>query len=646
MPEIKTIADIEAFEETPLEDHNLPDNTYEAIRRGAQRNPEELALAFFLDGRKYDKAVEFTFTEVFENITKAANLFHSLGVGPGDTVSYLLPNLPQSYFTLFGAEAAGIANPINPLLEGETLAEIMHAANTKVLVTIAPVPGVEIWDKVVSIADKVPSLEVILRVDLGQYLSGAKKLALSAFRMLNDKGKVKARVLDFDTEFSKQPGDRLLSGRVIGRDEPASYFHTGGTTGAPKLAVHSHFNEVFDVWSLGQSLGGHSGKRFFLGLPLYHNYGALAVGLGGWSYGSGIVMATPQGFRGEGVMPNLWNILAHYKCTHFAGVPTVYSTLLNLPKDNVDLSALESCGCGAAPLPVEVARQFEEKTGIHILEGYGLTEGTSVSSANPRFGVPRIGSIGLRLPYQEVRAMELDDNGKFVRFCDTDEIGVIAIRGANVFKGYKDDFHNQGVFIDSGDGKGHWLNSGDMGRQDADGFTWLTGRKKELIIRGGHNIDPKQIEEPLHRHPAVALAAAVGRPDPRVGEIPVAYVELKPNTSVTVEELMAFAEKEIGERAAIPRAIHILDQMPLTPIGKILKLPLLREQVREVFEEDLRAIEGLDLRGVVVDGDIRLGTVAYVTVAPQNGVTPEALEAAINQSLDRYSVHYKVEMTS
>ena len=167
---------------------------------------------------------------------------------------------------------------------------------------------------------------------------------------------------------------------------------------------------------------------------------------------------------------------------------------------------------------------------MRIVEGYGLTEGACVSSGNPAGAEPRIGSIGIRYPYQDMRALILDGD-KYVRDAETNEIGVIAIRGPNVFAGYLDPAHNLGIWIDR-DGE-TWLNTGDLGRQDADGYFWLTGRKKELIIRGGHNIDPKLIEEPLHRHPAVALAAAIGRPDPHAGEAPVAYVQLKEGHSVS-----------------------------------------------------------------------------------------------------------------
>ena len=645
MPAFATVADIEAFESVPLADRNLPPNTYEAVKRSAERFPNKNALSFFLQatGDKYKNSVDFTYREYFAKITQTANLFAGLGVGPTDAVSYLLPNLPQTYFTMMGGEAAGISNPINPLLEPHVWAEIMNAAKAKVLVTITPFPNTDIWDKVVQMADDVPTLETILRIDMTQYLGFVPKVVVNLMRLGKDNKNVKAKILDFDQELAKYPSDKLTSGREIGPDEVAAYFHTGGTTGTPKLARHSHFNQVFDGWAAGQAIDGKEDNINFLGLPLFHNYGTVAVGMGAWVTGSSVIMATPSGFRGEGVLDNFWKILDHYNCNLISAVPTVYQVLLNLPLDGYDSSKVSIATCGAAPLPLEVARQFTAKTGIRILEGYGLTEGTSVNSVNPYGGEERIGSIGFRLPYQDMRIAILED-GKFERFAETDEVGGVILRGPNAFGGYNDDFHNLSAFVDSGDGKGKWVNTGDMGRQDADGYFWLTGRKKELIIRGGHNIDPKLIEDPMHEHPAVALAAAIGKPDPRVGELPIVYVELKPDATATEAELLEFAAANIGERAAIPKEIIIIDTIPQTAVGKIFKPTLVREQVKKVYEAELNKMDNVSSCDVVAEGDKKLGTVAYITVSCASGADSAAVEEEINKVLGQYSVHFKLDM--
>jgi fatty-acyl-CoA synthase len=282
------------------------------------------------------------------------------------------------------------------------------------------------------------------------------------------------------------------------------------------------------------------------------------------------------------VVKNFWKIVAHHRINFFSGVPTLYAALLDVPIDGQDIRSLEYGLCGAAPMPVEVFRTFQQRTGIKILEGYGLTEGACVSSVNPPLGERRLGSIGLHIPGQAMKAIMLDEAGRYLRDCAVDEPGVLVISGPNVFDGYALPEQNKSLWIDLGDGR-RWLNTGDLGRQDGDGYFWLTGRKKELIIRGGHNIDPAAIEEPLHRHPAVQLAAAVGRPDAHAGELPVAYVQLKPGAQADEREIAAFAQTQIAERAAFPKHIRIVEAMPLTAVGKIFKPDLKRRETADAL---------------------------------------------------------------
>jgi fatty-acyl-CoA synthase len=644
MAKFETVQDIIAFEQTPLAERNLSGSTYDVFTRASANSPDSPALTFFLQGTDYKKTVEFSHRQLLGKINQAANMFADLGIGPTDTVSYILPNLPQTFFTLYGGEAAGIANPINPMLEAHTIAEIMNAAETKLLVTIAPFPKSDVWEKVAAIADDVPTLQTILRVDIAGYLGGIKKFAVNWMRRGQGKEQLRARVLDFDKTAVSYPTDRLTSGRTITGDEVAAYFHTGGTTGTPKLASHSHTNEVFDASMVVEWLDAGKELRNYLGLPLFHNYGAIAVGLGAWVVGGAVIMGTPQGFRGEGVIENMWKILDYHQCTIFSGVPTLFSALLNVPIGDNDLSKLKAATCGAAPLPVEVAKQFTAATAINILEGYGLTEGTSVSAINPFYGEQRIGSIGYRLPYQEMKTAVIA-GGEFVRFCQPDEVGVVIVRGPNVFSGYRDDFHNKGAFVDTGDGGDRWLNTGDMGREDADGYFWLTGRIKELIIRGGHNIDPKQIEEKLHEHPAVALTAAVGRPDQHAGELPVVYVQLKPNAEATEEELMAFAKTHIGERAAVPKRIYIREQLPLTAVGKMYKPALLFEQVEDVLGAELEKVDDISTFSIKASNDKRLGTVVRVQIEVVDGGDKTAVEQAAHPAHLYYSIHADIQVT-
>jgi fatty-acyl-CoA synthase len=230
-------------------------------------------------------------------------------------------------------------------------------------------------------------------------------------------------------------------------------------------------------------------------------------------------------------------------------------------------------------------------------------------------------------PHQEVRTAVVE-GGRVVRFCDVDEVGAVLVHGPNVFPGYLVAEQNRGVFVDSDDGGGPWLDTGDVGRIDPEGYLWLTGRKKELIIRGGHNIDPRQIEEPLHRHPAVALAAAVGRPGPRVGEVPVAYVQLVPGASATEEELLSFARAQI-------------DQIPLTSVGKVFKPALVQREVERVFAE-AAAAEGVSVVEVAARPDPTRGMVVRVTLRSLPGRDAATLAHELQRALGQYTVAYEL----
>jgi fatty-acyl-CoA synthase len=204
----------------------------------------------------------------------------------------------------------------------------------------------------------------------------------------------------------------------------------------------------------------------------------------------------------------------------------------------------------------------------------------------------------------------LDAHGAFVRDCAVDEVGALVVSGPNVFVGYRDPAQNRGLWVDCGDCR-RWLDTGDLGRRDADGYFWLTGRQKELIIRGGHNIDPGAIEEPLHRHPAVQVAAAVGRPDAHAGELPVAYVQPRADAVVSEADLLEFLRREIGERAALPKRVRVVSRMPLTAVGKFFKPELKRLEAQDAFEAALQEA-GVPFRRVEIAHDAARGMIAVV----------------------------------
>lgn len=574
---IRSLADIEMIEQTPLTERDLPISTYELIARSAKRAPNNPALTFLLQASDDEQPLTLSYAELFGKITQTANAFHRLGLSKDRVVSFLLPNLPHTHYTIWGGEAAGIVNAINPLLDAEHILELIKASKSEILVTLAPFPDTQLWDKVASLGDQLSHLKAIIVVDLANFLPEPQQAAIKAAR-----GPLPEGVLEFDALIAQCPADHLESQRVFHPDDIASYFHTGGTTGTPKLAPHSHHNEVVMAYSMSLVTRFNEQDTALCGLPLFHVNGVIVTGLTAFLTGSQVLLATPQGYRTPALINNFWKIIERHKVSFFSGVPTIYAALLEVPSQGYDLSSLKYALCGAAPMPVELIRQFEQRSGVRLIEGYGLTEGTCGSCANPADGEMRPGSIGLRMPYCEVEIKIIDEDGQFLRNADNNEVGQLCIRGPSVFKGYLKAENNQGIWVD-----GDWFKTGDLGRQDADGYFWLTGRSKDLIIRGGHNIDPQVIEEAMHKHPAVAMAAAIGKPDERVGELPAVYIQLKPEHSVTAEQLLQHAQQSISERAAIPRDIWLIEHMPVTAVGKIFKPELRLDAMRRTLLERL-----------------------------------------------------------
>jgi len=596
-------ADVERIERTPVAEQYRARSTYDLLRQAVGQFAERDALVFVPGGSSGETPVVHSYAQLVARVTQAANLFHRLGVGAGDVVAYALPSLPQTHFTLWGAEAAGIACAINPLLEPRHMVEILRAARAKVLVTLGPGPGGELWQKMAAVVEQVPTLETVLQVSLAQYLVPGYVPPEAA--PATHAGR---RVLDFDAECAREPADGLSSGRSIRADGIASYFHTGGTTGTPKIAQHTHANEVFMSWDLQRFIGLGPGSVFLCGLPLFHVNGAIGTGIATWCSGATVLLAGMQGYRTPGLLAGFWKLIERYRVNFFSAVPTVYASLLEVPIAGADVSSLRYAICGAAPMPPEVFRRFETLTGLKILEGYGLTEATCASCVNPPAGERRIGSVGIPMPYQKFKAAVVGADGKLVRECGPDEIGVLLVSGPAVFPGYLREQDNARLWAAPG-----WLNTGDLCRIDREGYVWLTGRAKDLIIRGGHNIDPQLIEEVLATHPAVALAAAVGQPDAYAGELPMAYVAARPGTAPSPEELVAYCRERIPERAAVPVRIVVLESLPVTAVGKTFKPELRWRAIEHVLRE---ALERRSIAATVTAGaDERQGTLARVRLA-------------------------------
>jgi acyl-CoA synthetase (AMP-forming)/AMP-acid ligase II len=619
---IRTIADIEALEQSPVPISGIR-NTYELIARTAAQHPDHHALSFFVRVEDHAQPVRFSYREWLAQITRTANFFRRLGVKREDVITYALPNLPETHSVHWGGETAGIAFAVNPILEGRQIGELLRAAGSQWLVVTTPTPDPGIWQRAEAAIPHCPTLKGVIAIDPVRHLPGDRPATVVPAMLAG------LPVFDFHAEVAREHGDAL----DFASPEPdaiASYLCTGGTTGLPKIACHTHRNEIWNAIQLGSVANFIAvGETVLTALPLFHVNAQIGTGLTSFAHGAHVLLATPGGYRTPGLIARFWEIIAHHRVRSFSAVPTVYAGLLQTPRAGHDLSCLTHAICGAAPMPVELFHRFEKETGIHILEGYGLTEGTCVSSLNPAQGECRIGSIGLRLPWQCMRAMITDGE---LREAAIDEAGTLFISGPNVFPGYLDPAHNQGAWLETAETDGstrRWFNTGDLGRRDAEDYFWLAGRKKELIIRGGHNIDPKSIEEALATHPAVALCAAVGRPDAYAGEVPVVYVQLRPGQQTTEEALLAHAASHISEGAAVPKAVMFLSEFPVTAVGKLFKPALLMREIENVIRTEARQ-EGVVLSSLKVVQDPKRGLLARYAVG--NGDS-----SALVKALGRYT---------
>ena len=620
-PSLASAADVAAIEAVPLQERLEAASTYDAIRIGAARNPDAPAIQFLPTCDPLEATLDISHGEFFKRVTQAANLFTSLGVGPEDVVSLLLPLVPQSFYALFGAEAAGIANPVNPLLEPHQLAEIMLAANTRVVVVHGPNAGSDIWDKVQRIRNQLPNLKAVLTVGGDAALAG------------------QANAIDFDSALAGQPSDRLSSGRQIQRNDTAAYFHTGGTTGTPKLVRHTHENQVYQAWVCNVMLNAGPGRAMLFGLPLYHVGGALTQGLSTLAAGGSMVVLSASGWRNITAIKNVWKLVSRFQCPVFGGVPTVLAAAAGIPWEGVDLACINAFSGGGSGIPVAVGEKFQNHFKRPVLEVYGMTETSSVHTISYLDRPVRLGTVGHAVPYSRVRVVRIDANGKFAGDCAANEIGVVAMAGPGVFSGYLNAVHNENAFVEPG-----WVNSGDLGRLDAEGYLWITGRAKDLIIRGGHNIDPMPIEEAFYQHPAVALAAVIGQPDARVGELPLAYVQLKPGATATAAELHQWVRERTPERAAIPVEVVLIDAIPLTGVGKVFKPQLRWVAAQAVFQKLLAPLAtggaGIDVQ---VGADGTHGTLATVTLSgAAAGEARAALEAGVHELLGPFTIRHQI----
>jgi fatty-acyl-CoA synthase len=500
-----------------------------------------------------------------------------------DAVTLCGVNTSTLLAATLAAQAVGIAAPVNPVLSPEHVAQLMRHTGSRVAVGAGPELDEASWLRLLTVSAELGVKAVLaLRPDAA---TGAPPPLPTVSGVV---------VAYLDDVIAGQPGDRLVGARPPAADDLAAFVHTGGTTGAPRVAAHTHANQLACARGIALSLGLAPGEAMLGGLPLFHVNALIVTGIAPMFAGLRVVWPSPSGYRDPALYARFWKLVDHYRIAGMSAVPTVYARLSQIPVD-ADITSLRLPVVGASPLPPSVREDFAAHTGRRLLEGYGLTEATCASTFT-RPGEERPGSVGRALLGQQLKAVNID--GGSWTDCAPGEVGVLAIGGPAVFAGYVADPAHGGPRV-SRDGIVHdgWLNTGDLGRVDPDGFVYLTGRAKDLIIRGGHNIDPRIIEDALLRHPTVRAAAAVGQPDRHAGEVPVAYVVPTDPDRFDEAEVLAWAGTVIGEPAARPKRIHPLAEVPTTAVGKQYK-PALVADAAERAVSDALAQAGMAVRAV------------------------------------------------
>ncbi|MDA7424948.1 acyl-CoA synthetase [Thalassococcus lentus] len=604
------IADRDAIQgEMPWAERDVPQTLWGQLSKTADAFPDRPAISYQLLSGPTDKAETLSWRQLKEGTAQAANLFRSLGVQEDDVIAYVLPNANETILTLLGGAVAGIVNPINPLLEPEQIASILRETNAKVVVTLKPFPKTDVPQKVAEAVRHAPNVQTVLQIDLNRYLTPPKSWIVPLIRPKVSTN-IHADIKDFSKEMKRQP--KTLQFDDSTGDRIAAYFHTGGTTGMPKVAQHKYSGMIYNGW-LGARLLFDETDSIMCPLPMFHVFACHVILMAALCSGAHVVFPTPQGYRGDGVMDNFWKLCERWKISFVITVPTAVSALMQRKVD-ADISTVKTAFSGSAPMPMELFKRFEEACGVTICEGYGLTEATCLVSVNPVDGLKKVGSVGISLPYTEVKIINEVDGAPVE--CGPDEVGEICISNPGVFAGntYTEADKNVDLFH-----YGTHLRTGDLGRVDEDGYLWITGRAKDLIIRGGHNIDPAEIEEALVTHPAVAMAGAIGQPDAHAGELPCAFVELVEGGQVTEEELLEHCKVHVHERAAQPKHMTILPELPKTAVGKVFKPDLRKNAITRVYNAALEKGE-CPARVVGVTDSKKRGLVAQVEA---NGASAE-----------------------
>jgi long-chain acyl-CoA synthetase len=496
-----------------------PQSIPELLRQRVSATPDKLFLFSEADKR------QFTYKEFEAAVMRTARMLAAKGVGYGDVVSLLLPNSVEYVIAYFACWQLGaLAGPINSLLKSQEIAYVISNSEARALLVNS-----EFLPLIETIRDELTSLQAIITFD-------------------NEADATREQITGEDATAE------------VDQDHEAIIIYTSGTTGKPKGCLLTHGNVIANARQITSWLGFTEADRLLTIMPLFH-MNAVSVTTMSALYAGGSTVVS-QKFSAS----RFWQSISDYQITSFGSVATMLSMLLSTYPDGVPeglkTDQLRFAMCGSAPVPAEVLRRFEETFNCLVIEGYGLSESTCRSTFNPPNQRRRPGSCGVPIG-NEMRVVDEED-----REVPDGELGEIVLRGENILKGYyKNDTANETAF------RNGWFHTGDIGYRDADGFYYIVDRKSDMIIRGGENIYPREIDEVLYQHPDVAAAAAVGVKDELYGEEVAAVVVLKPGANTTAQEVIDYCKARLADFKC-PKTVHFVDDIPKGPTGKLLKREL------------------------------------------------------------------------
>ena len=527
------------------------ENVRELLENRASTTPEKTFLFSESDGRQW------TYAEFDSAVNRTANMLRANGISKGDVVSLLLPNSAEYVIAYFACWKIGaLAGPVNSLLKREEIEWVVVNSEAKLML----------------VSSGLMSTPLGHESEPGAVATG----------FLSEVPRVVFDDVSITDEFPEQVISVTLS-----PDDEAIIIYTSGTTGKPKGCLLTHGNLIANARQIVEWMGFAESDRLLTIMPLFH-MNAVSVTTMTALFAGGSTVVSPK-FSAS----RFWDIIEKYQITSFGSVATMLSMLLAkrdaeagrhgdavsdsklsaFPRPRVPASqnSLRFAMCGSAPVPAELLKKFEETFGVLVIEGYGLSESTCRSTFNPPNESRRPGSCGKTIG-NEMKVVDEND----VEVPDG-ELGEIVLRGPNILKGYyKNPEATEKAFA------GGWFHTGDIGYRDPDGFFYIADRKSDMIIRGGENIYPREIDDLLYTHPAVAAAAVIGVPDELYGEEVAAFVVLKNGTQVTAEDLIAFCREHLADYKC-PKTVHVVDDIPKGPTGKLLKRELSRLAAKKTF---------------------------------------------------------------